>query len=289
MKPWYDRLDMENVTPSNVTHEERQQILEAIAKRRKPQVPDFGVRTKQVVSNEEYQRRMIVEMKRDAADAEVQRKARIQTYIKQWRKAVGERFGSATTDNPIILDKIQRIKAGTGGHRTSLVLAGDLGIGKTWSAYAYLNEMIKQGLYNPAEIVHDTEASVLGRIASGGFKRDELFEKLCDPMHKVFFIDDVGQAHYYDEARRQSVWFELINHIYANDLILVMTTNKKFKVNTQGRFSEQNSLMNWMGDAAFDRMRNIVGNDGLIVPGSVNQRPQVFKDRDDKTDTSSSK
>lgn len=268
----------------NVSHEERQAILDAMAKRRKPTMPNFGERVKKEVSQEAYQEALIAEMKRDQADAARKREERITNYMKSWKKQVGERFGSATTENPLILNKIERVKKGQGDHRTSLVLAGDIGIGKTYTAYAYLNALIKEGLYNPAEIVHNTEASVLGRIASGGFKRDEMFVQLTSPMHKVFFIDDVGQAYYSDETKRHSVWFELINHIYTNDLILILTTNKKFAVDARGHFSNADSLKHWMGDAAFDRVRNIVGGDGLIVPGKVNRRPQVLQERDAKHD-----
>lgn len=270
----------------NVSHEERQAILEAMAKRRKNPTPDFGVRERKEVSQEEYQAKIIAEMKRDQRDANFKRKERIENYMKAWKKQVGERFGSATTDNPVILNKIERVKKGQKEHRTSLLLAGDLGIGKTYAAYAYLNALIKEGLYNPAEIVHNTEASILGRIASGGFKRDEMFVELTNPMHKVFFIDDVGQAYYSDETKRHSVWFELINHIYTNDLILIMTTNKKFTVDKEGRFTNSDNLKNWVGDAAFDRIRNIVGGDGLIIPGNINRRPQVLQERDRKQNQS---
>ncbi len=263
---------------ANVTHEERQKILEAISKRKKPANTDFGVREKKHVSQEEYQQRMFDEIAKDRKDAAINKEARIARYVEIWNKSVGERFNKATTTNPQILDKSDRIKRGVGGHRTSVVLAGDLGIGKTWAAYGYLNDLVHQGLYNPAEIVHSTESTILGRIASAGFKRDDFFEELCKPMHKVFFIDDVGQAYYSDENKRHSVWFELINHIYANDLILVMTTNKKFLLNENGRFKTE-ALPNWIGDAAYDRVKNIVGNDGLIVPGEINRRPQVCDQR----------
>lgn len=265
----------------NVTPAEKQQILDAIAKRRKqPRKLEGGTGQRLEISREEYQKRMLAEIAKDKRDAARLREERIKTYVTQWRKQVGERFRDADTEDPIILDKINRIKRGVGGHRTSVVLAGEIGIGKTWMAYAYLNKLIKEGLFNPAEIVHDTEASILGRIASGGFKRDEMFQELVHPMHKVFFIDDVGQAYYSDDVKRQSVWFELINHIYTNDLILVMTTNKKFQINEKGQFVNMNSLSHWLGEAAFDRVRNIVGSDGLIVPGNVNRRPDVFRARD---------
>lgn len=242
--------------------------------------PKPTVREKIVISKDEYQNRLIKEMRRDEEDARLLRESRLSQNIANWRNVVGERFRDAQTDNPFILKRIQRLESGN-THGASVVLSGDLGIGKTWLAYSYLNEMVKRGLYNHANIYASTETSSLATIAMSGFENSRLWEELKNPMHKVFFIDDVGQAHFTHETKRQEMWYSLIDHVYSHDLVLIMTTNKMFPV-ANGRISNGKQLEKWLGEAAYDRMKHIMGPEGLIVPSGPNKRPAVFRERENK-------
>lgn len=148
----------------------------------------------------------------------------------------------------------------------------------TWLAYAYLNKLVKEGIMSPANLVASTETAVLGRIAAGGFKRAEMYEDLRNPLKKVYFIDDVGQAFFSSDPVRKEVWYELIDHIYSNDLTLIITTNKL--LGTNNGHPKKDTLSDWLGDAAYDRLKHIMGPEGLITPSGRNKRPEIFHERD---------
>lgn len=148
----------------------------------------------------------------------------------------------------------------------------------TWLAYAYLNNLVKEGIMSPANFVASTETAVLGRIAAGGFKRSEMYEDLRNPLKKVYFIDDVGQAFFSSDTGRREVWYELIDHIYSNDLTLILTTNKVLGSHSSG--PRHTTLVDWMGDAAYDRLKHIMGPEGLITPSGANKRPAIYRERD---------
>lgn len=150
----------------------------------------------------------------------------------------------------------------------------------TWLAYAYLNKLVKQGIMSPANLVASTETAVLGRIAAGGFKRAEMYEELRNPLKKVYFIDDVGQAYFSSDSMRTEVWYELIDHIYANDLTLIITTNKMLGAHATHESPKGKLLSTWLGEAAYDRLKHIMGPEGLIKPSGRNKRPEVYRERD---------
>lgn len=150
----------------------------------------------------------------------------------------------------------------------------------TWLAYAYINHAVQSGAVTPGQIIADTETAILGKISSSGFKRAELLEELFHPKYKIYFIDDVGQGYFSNEQSRREVWYELLDHVYSHDLTLIITTNKEF-LTKNGKLTGSPSLENWIGTAAYDRLRHIVGSDGVIIPGNVNRRPGVYERREE--------
>jgi DNA replication protein DnaC len=232
------------------------------------------------VSPEEYKKRLVESMMQDAHLVGAEKEKRISHALAEWRKKVGARFGDATTDNPIVTDRVQRLATGSGSHKTSMVLSGDLGVGKTYISYAFINLAIASGAVTPGQIVADTETAILGKISSSGFKRAELLEELFNPRYKIYFIDDVGQGYFSNEQGRREVWYELLDHVYSHDLTLIITTNKAFKI-VNGVITGSPALEQWIGGAAYDRLKHIVGPDGLIVPGNVNKRPGVYDAREE--------
>lgn len=233
------------------------------------------------VSPEEYKKRLVEAMSQDAYLVSVEKEKRIAQSLDAWRKKVGARFGDATTDNPRILDRVNRLASGNGAHKTSMVLSGELGVGKTYLSYAFINLAVASGAVTPGQIVADTETAILGKISSSGFKRSELLEELFNPRYKIYFIDDVGQGYFSNEQGRREVWYELMDHIYSHDLTLIITTNKSFKM-VDGKITGSPALEQWIGGAAYDRLKHIVGPDGLIVPGNVNKRPGVYDAREEE-------
>lgn len=242
---------------------------------------DLGGKLIPEVSPQEYYERLQEAMGRDAYLMNTVKQERIDKALKEWKKRIGPRFAEATTVNPVITDRVKRVESGQGLHKTSIVLSGDLGIGKTYTAYAFINMLIAAGAVTPGQVIADTETAILGKISSSGFKRVELIEELLNPRYKIYYIDDVGQGYFSNEQARKEVWYELIDHVYSHDLTLIMTTNKAFQ-NVQGKIVGSPALEQWIGGAAYDRLKHLVGQDGLIVPGNVNRRPGVFETREEK-------
>lgn len=150
----------------------------------------------------------------------------------------------------------------------------------TWLAYAYINHAVQKGAVTPGQIIADTETAILGKISSSGFRRAELLEELFHPKYKIYFIDDVGQGYFSTEQSRKEVWYELLDHVYSHDLTLILTTNKDF-IHRGGKIVGSPALEKWIGSAAYDRLRHIVGSDGLIIPGNVNKRPGAYEKREE--------
>lgn len=225
---------------------------------------------KKQTDEKEYSKRLERSLRKDDTIVVDVKKQRIEQSLKEWGKRVGPRFASASTQNPVIGHRVARMQQNTGLHKTSLVLYGNLGTGKTWSAYAYINMAIAAGYVTAGQIIADTETAVLSKIAVSGYKKPEMLEELTHPRHKIFFIDEVGQGFFNDPQKRHEVWFELIDHVYAHNLTLIMTSNLNFGP----------QMSNWIGVRAFDRLRALVGEDGLIEPSKVNRRPQVLEQQE---------
>lgn len=234
-------------------------------------------RNRNEVSAEEYHNRLVNSLGQDSYLVDKERQVRISRALEEWKKRVGPRFAEANTENPVIVDRVKRLAEGN-GIKTSLVMSGDLGVGKTWLGYSFINLAIAAGAVTPGQVIADTETAILGKISSSGFKRAELLEELFNPRYKIYFIDDVGQGYFSTEQGRREVWYELIDHVYSHDLTLIMTTNKEFKI-ISGKISGSPALEQWIGGAAYDRLKHIVGHDGLIIPGNVNRRPGVAEKR----------
>lgn len=228
-------------------------------------------RLKEIVTPEEYQSRLARSVKKDLVIVRESKEERIVRSLKVWKEKVGPTFAGATTDNPVILDRVSRLQTRTGKHKTSLVLYGNLGTGKSWTAHAYINLAISAGAVTAGQIISDTETAVLGKISSGGYKRVDMLDQLFHDRNQIYFIDDVGQGYFSNEQGRTEVWFELIDHVYTHQLTLIMTTNKAFTDFSLGR---------WIGARSFDRLKTLIGSDGLMEPGKVNRREGVLAEQE---------
>ena len=105
-----------------------------------------------------------------------------------------------------------------------------------------------------------------------------MLDALLNDRNKIWFVDDVGQGFFNDPQKRAEVWFELLDHIYTHQLTLLITTNlSPFKTQNGTRSSP---LENWIGPRAFDRLRAIIGHDGLLEPSKVNRRDRVYEEQE---------
>lgn len=285
----------------NLTDAERARLQAALESRRskrsehpRPSTPQGTTASGPVrVDLEEYNRRLAEELASDKEIADAMRQRTINAFMEQWTRRVDPRWAEARSDDPKILDRINRLVTREGLHKTSLVCAGLYGVGKTWAAYAYAAQAIKAGALTPDQIVDVSEASI-ANIANAGFETEKRLKTLLHPRHKFFLIDDVGQAAFQNEEPRMAVWYEVINHIYSKQLTLVITTNLSLRParDASGNLAvdpvtqrqiTQSPLEIWLGPAAFDRLRHIVGgwNDGVLVPGDKNMRDEVLRRREE--------
>lgn len=254
-------------------------IKQAVSKRFNNAVTtSAGSSPQQSFTMAEYKKRLEKSLKQDSVIVHKQQERSIKQSLATWMDLVGPRFANAQSDSSVVVDRVERLYRNSGQHKTSLVLYGGMGTGKTWHAYGFINALLQNGIVTAAGIMHDTETGSLGRISSSGFRRAELFDQLLNPKYRVYFIDDVGQGYFMNEQSRTEIWYELIDHVYTHNLTLILTTNK----NPMARRGDFNGLEGWIGPRAFDRLTTLVGPDGFYEPSKINQREKVFEAQEEE-------
>lgn len=271
----------------NFTERQQAMLGDALRKRRdsatRAGLLVSGSPAKAKVSKEEYNRRMRIMLAEDARIAEQTKNERIGEAMDEWAKVVGVRFERATIEDArierIIMEKVDRIVNHGPLHRNGIVLSGGLGVGKTWTAYAYARLLVERGALLPSSLVHGTETTLLAPLALGGFERPQRIFDFLNNNNKFYLIDDVGRTFIRSQELQHEIWYELLNHAYENHVPIALTTNKStvnFKVPGSDRVT--NELEMWIGDAAYDRLRNIAD---IIVPNEENKRAKVGKMMDE--------
>lgn len=233
----------------------------------------------------EYARRLNESIAKDHALAADLKKSRVDSALREWDSIVGLRFANARIDseNESILNRVEsrvaRIVAGGPLHKNSMVLTGHLGVGKTWTGYAYARRLLEEGMLQPAEILHGTEIGLLSPLSLATYDRAEKIQNFLNPQHKFYFIDEVGRATFKTSELRHEIWYAIINHAYENHIPVVLTTNKSTRsaqiVDAQSNRKYTTEMEQWIGEAAYDRLKYMTGDDGVIVPGDVNKRGEV--------------
>lgn len=259
---------------ADLSPNELQRLLETLKMNREARLEAGAVDPKKKVDSAEYLRRLEEERAKDTFLFSKERQKKASHAAREWAEKVGPTFASASTDTPQVWERIERHKAKQGLHKTSILFYGNqFGRGKTWKAYAYINELVKEGLLLPGQVFFGTESATVSRIANAGFNRsDEMLEMKRDG-HRVFFIDDVGQGYFFKREHREEVWYELIDHIYTKRLTLILTTNLPF---------HESGLGAHVGGRAWDRLRTLVGNDGAIQIQGTNKRDAIFQENEDE-------
>lgn len=261
-------MDTQDKKSEFSAREQIRERLQAINVVRQPitEPAKSGISERSIISMKEYEKRLLEEERRNSPLVKANRHAQIEALEAEWKNRIEDRWREASirTINPnhvpVLEDRINRHATRDGMNRTSLVLTGDLGRGKTWLAYAYAYELIHRGLLLPSQIFIDTERT-LGSISNSGFEKAHRMEALLNPHYRFFLIDDVGRGVFSTPFMRGEIWYELINYVYSRRLTLVLTTN----LISSRKSDEKNTLAQWLGEAAVSRLRHIVGGDGNIV------------------------
>lgn len=261
-------------------------LLEEAIRRRKESIDAAGAgraaEKKKAISPEEYARRLNAQIQVDANIASTLKKERIDTALKEWDSLVGRRFARAKIEDPNIAEKVnvrvRRIVNGGPLHRNSIVLIGHLGVGKTWTSYAYARQLIEEGVLSPGEVCFGTEIGLLTPLALATYDRTEKIQSFLDPSKKFYFIDEVGRATFKNAELRHEIWYAIINHAYENHIPVVITTNKSSRPSAirdpKTNKEYANELEAWIGEAAYDRLK-YMADDGVIIPGDTNKRAEV--------------
>lgn len=128
----------------------------------------------------------------------------------------------------------------------AMVLLGATGIGKTWTAYAIVNELIVRGHLLPRQVMFKREADLIGWLtALKPWERNEAKIEMFKHA-RVVVIDDLGYAQTKDEGRVQ-VMLDIMERV-ERKAVLIVTSNL-----------DPESLQRAIGAAAFSRLWAMAG------------------------------
>jgi DNA replication protein DnaC len=222
---------------------------------KKRPAPPVAVRTLNVRSEEDR------ELDRMAArEAHAMRRAEAKA---RWDASLPEKFRRPLDDvqERAVQDRLERLRTGRGSHQTSLLTYGPYGSGKTWVGYSYARLAVEKNLLWPSEIVHGTEAEIMEPLAfASRWEMADRLKKFLNPRMKMLMIDDVGNmGRWPDVDTRHATYASVINWMWENNRALILTTNQ--------RPGEGGELSQWIGTAAYERLRNMVGKDVVLRVG----------------------
>lgn len=163
---------------------------------------------------------------------------------------------------PAVEDRLRRLASGRGGHQLSLLTYGPYGSGKTWVGYSYARCAVERNLLWPQEIVHGTEAEIMEPLVfAPKWEVADRMKALLNPRVKMMLLDDVGNmGRWPDVASRHATYASVVNWCWENNRALILTTNKDL--------GEGESLEAWIGVAAYERVRNMIGRDPVFRVGN---------------------
>lgn len=155
-------------------------------------------------------------------------------------------------------DRLRRLATGRGTHGLSLLTYGVYGSGKTWTAYSYMRLAVQRGLLWPAEVRHGTEGEIMEPLVyAAKWEVADRLKALLNPRLKMLLIDDVGNmGRWPDVATRHATYAAVVNWLWENDKALVISTNLDLGAG--------NALEAWIGVAAYERVRSMIGRDPVF-------------------------
>lgn len=194
----------------------------------------------------------------------------------RWRDRVPVLFRDATSQHPVVLDRLARVRAGAPG---GMLVIGKFGEGKTYLGMGFLNALVDQRLVAPGEIQFGSEEELIAQISTCAFAdRQALRARLFDHRKKVFLIDDVGWGKFLNLDYQHALWREFLDFILEHGKHLVLTANlnrvatRPVPGGKQGQTEEYSPIKEWVGPAAYDRLLVIVGRQiAILDDGNVRE------------------
>lgn len=156
-----------------------------------------------------------IELKRERAE-------RI-ANLEKWDKALPDRWKDAKLSlikKPVVLKLLQALQDKPNG---SFFLDGESGAGKTFLAYALVRRMIGHGEVSTSQVKMISE-SVLYNWASRGFVGQDMVQQMLNPNYKLYLFDGIGTLDDREAEKVSSLWEQILDHIYSNDLSVIFTS-----------------------------------------------------------------
>lgn len=143
--------------------------------------------------------------------------------LEKWDKALPDRWKDARfskIQKPVVQKLIKALETDSQG---SFFLTGESGAGKTFVAYALVRRMIGHGTISTSQVKMISE-SVLYNWASRGFQGQDQLQQLFNPHYKLYIFDGIGTLDDREAEKVASLWEQILDHIFSNDLIAVFTS-----------------------------------------------------------------
>lgn len=179
----------------------------------------------------------------------------------RWQASLPEKFRTARTEHPQVLERLKRLRDGKRSV-ASLAVLGSVGAGKTYLAVSYANMAIREGLLRPAEVLFGSEAELLAGAVNSSFGEVEpALRRITDRRFKMLVIDDVGRGTWLREDMRSKVFSLVLDKYWSDNRVIVMTSNLSSE-----------ALAAYLGEGAIDRLRSMTGYGGVILDSEHKRR-----------------
>lgn len=184
----------------------------------------------------------------------------------RWQDSIPIKFRNATTSLPALKRCISQIRSGITAV-SGAVISGEVGRGKTWEAVGFANDVIREGLIHPSQVLFGTEGDLLASVANSAYGDVEVgYRRLTSGRYRMIIIDDVGRAAWLREDMRPKIFSRIFDNMWSNNNIVVVTTNLS-----------RDTFEQYIGTAAMARLRSMVGLQSIFLKSS-DKREEITKE-----------
>lgn len=166
----------------------------------------------------------------------------------RWLDSLPAKYREATTKHPQVLRRLQVAQQGN-LDVASLLVAGELGRGKTWIAAGYASDLIRSRIIPPGRALFTSEGTILTLLANSKFENQtDALARYASGKYRLIVIDDVGRGRWLSKHTRTALYHHLLDEQYKNNHLVVLTTNM-----------QPANLEEWVGVAAYSRLKAMAG------------------------------
>ena len=255
------------------------------------------VRSRQICGSCRENALLIFE-ERMALNAANTRRMTLQRQARRWvedsERGVPMHFRDATLDNfdasdgnnlrrvEMLQDWLDEFPATIApvGVKSLLLTRSEHGVGKTHLACAILHHVMERCELEMegAPFQFWTMDRIRNKIHAARFHRsDDVEEYICHELINAWLlvIDDVHPNYYdtrefhpaYSAEQDHSIYYQIINGRYNNNLPVIITSNVGLWDETDPSLKSRNTLVEAMGTASADRIKQMTGGVQIVVDG----------------------